>query len=223
MSNGEIIQAAPYHNLLSSSQEFQDLVNAHKETAGSNKLVDVTSSTRHSNTTSEIRKIYMENQHEASQGGQLIKQEERERGDKGFKPHSQYLNQNKGYIYFTVAALSHLTFVIGQIFQNLWMASNVDNPHVSTVQLIVVYLVIGFISAFFLLIRTLVVVSMSLRSSKSLFLQLLNSLFHAPMSFYDSTPLGRILSRVSISNSVFIFFVVICNESANVFTFISLL
>ncbi|KAB1204955.1 ABC transporter C family member 10 [Morella rubra] len=34
-------------------------------------------------------------------------------------------------------------------------------------------------------------------TAESLFTQLLNSLFHAPMSFYDSTPLGRILSRVS--------------------------
>ncbi|XP_027367227.1 ABC transporter C family member 10-like [Abrus precatorius] len=202
MSNGEIIQAAPYHHLLSSSQEFKDLVNAHKETSGSDRLVDVTSSKKHSNTTLEIRKVYMENQFEASQGGQLIKQEERERGDKGFKPHLQYLNQNKGYIYFTVAALSHLTFVIGQILQNLWMASNVDSPYISTLKLIIVYLLIGLISAFFLLIRSLVVVSMSLQSSKSLFSQLLNSLFHAPMSFYDSTPLGRILSRVSSDLSI---------------------
>ncbi|KAK7357248.1 hypothetical protein VNO80_16532 [Phaseolus coccineus] len=197
MSNGEIIQAAPYHHLLSSSQEFQDLVNAHKETAGSDKLVDVTSSNRHSNTVTEISKIHMENQCETSQGNQLIKKEEREKGNKGFKPHLQYLTQNKGYIYFTVASISHLIFTVGQIFQNLWMASSVDNPYVSTLQLITVYLLIGFISACFLFIRSLVVVAMSIRTSKSLFLQLLDSLFHAPMSFYDSTPLGRILSRVS--------------------------
>ncbi|KAK7279862.1 hypothetical protein RJT34_24921 [Clitoria ternatea] len=202
MSNGEIIQAAPYHHLLTTSQEFQDLVNAHKETAGSDRLMDVASSKKHSNNAIEIRKIYMENQFEASQGGQLIKKEEREKGDKGFKPHLQYLNQDKGYIYFILAALSQFTFVIGQIFQNLWMASNVDNPHISTLQLIAVYLFIGFLSALFLFIRTLVVVTMTLRTSKAIFLQLLSSLFRAPMSFYDSTPLGRILSRVSSDLSI---------------------
>ncbi|PRQ60592.1 putative xenobiotic-transporting ATPase [Rosa chinensis] len=36
-----------------------------------------------------------------------------------------------------------------------------------------------------------------LETSKSLFSQLLNSLFCAAISFYDSTSLGRILSRVS--------------------------
>ena len=212
MSDGEIIEAAPYYHLLSSSQEFQDLVNAHKETAGSDRLVEVTSPQKQSNSAREIRKTSTEQHYEASKGDQLIKQEEREKGDQGFKPYIQYLNQNKGYIYFSVAALSHLTFVVGQILQNSWMAASVDNPQVSTLQLILVYLLIGVISTLFLLMRSLFVVALGLQSSKSLFSQLLNSLFRAPMSFYDSTPLGRILSRVSILNSFFFPLTVQCDE-----------
>ena len=75
MSNGEIIQAAPYHHLLSSSQEFQDLVNAHKETAGSNRLVDVSSSKGDSNTATEISIIYMDTHFETSQDGHSIDDE----------------------------------------------------------------------------------------------------------------------------------------------------
>ncbi|XP_014513599.1 ABC transporter C family member 10 [Vigna radiata var. radiata] len=197
MSDGEIIEAAPYHHLLSSSQEFQNLVNAHKETAGSDRLVDVTSSQKHSNSSRDIRKTSMEKQYEASKGDQLIKQEEREKGDHGFRPYIQYLSQSKGYILFSLAVFSQLTFVIGQILQNSWMAASVDNPQVSSLKLIVVYLLIGAISSTFLLARSLATVAFGLQSSKSLFLQLLNSLFRAPMSFYDSTPLGRILTRVS--------------------------
>jgi ATP-binding cassette, subfamily C (CFTR/MRP), member 2 len=207
MSDGEILQAAPYHHLLTSSKDFQDLVNAHKETAGSNRLMDVTSSGRHSNSTKEIRKTYVEKekQFEAPKGDQLIKQEEREIGDRGFRPYLQYLNQNKGYVYFSVASISHIIFVIGQILQNSWMAANVDNPKVTTLRLILVYLLIGVTSTIFLLMRSLFTVALGLQSSKSLFLQLLNSLFRAPMSFYDSTPLGRILSRVSILNNLLFF------------------
>ena len=201
MSDGKIQQAAPYHHLLSSSQEFQDLVNAHKETAGSGRLPEVSSSLRRGHSAREIRKIFVEEDSKASKGDQLIKQEEREKGDTGFKPYLQYLYQNKGYIYFAVATLSHLTFLISQILQNSWMAANVDNSRVSTLRLIVVYLLIGVNSTVFLMIRTLAVVALGIQSSKSLFLQLLNSLFRAPMSFYDSTPLGRILSRVSILSS----------------------
>lgn len=200
MSDGEILNAAPYHQLLASSKEFHDLVDAHKETAGSERVADVNSSSRRESNTREIRKTDTSKTSVAPGGDQLIKQEEREVGDTGFTPYVQYLNQNKGYLFFSIAILSHVTFVIGQITQNSWMAANVDNPHVSTLRLITVYLVIGVVSTLFLLSRSLSTVFLGLQSSKSLFSELLNSLFRAPMSFYDSTPLGRIISRVSISN-----------------------
>ena len=198
MSDGEILNAAPYHQLLALSKEFQSLVDAHKETAGSERISEVTSSPSPKAPNKEIRKTYSEKGSKASAGDQLIKQEEREVGDTGFRPYIQYLNQNKGFLFFSLAAFSNLTFVIGQISQNSWMAANVDNPEVSTLKLIVVYLVIGFSSTFLLLSRSLSTVVLGLQSSKSLFFQLLNSLFRAPMAFYDSTPLGRILSRVRI-------------------------
>ncbi|KAJ8773220.1 hypothetical protein K2173_028397 [Erythroxylum novogranatense] len=202
MSEGEIIRAAPYHQLLVSSQEFQELVNAHKETAGSDRLTGVAAYEKKASSSREIKKDYAEKQFKASKGDQLIKQEEREVGDAGFSPYIQYLNQNKGYLYFSLAVLTHLTFVIGQITQNSWMAANVDKPDVSTLKLVVVYLIIGFASLLVLLSRSLSAVIMGLQSSESLFSQLLKSLFRAPMSFYDSTPLGRILSRVSSDLSI---------------------
>ncbi|XWS37931.1 hypothetical protein CRYUN_Cryun19dG0087500 [Craigia yunnanensis] len=202
MSDGEILQAAPYHHLLASSQEFQDLVNAHKETAGSGRVAEANSSKRHGTSTREIKKSYVEKLFKASKGDQLIKQEERERGDTGFKPYIQYLNENKGFLFFSISAFTHLLFVGSQISQNSWMAANVDNPNVSPMKLIGVYLVIGFFSTLLLLCRSLSIVTLGIRSSKSLFSQLLNSLFRAPMSFYDSTPLGRILSRISSDLSI---------------------
>ncbi|CAL8127718.1 unnamed protein product [Prunus armeniaca] len=201
MLDGEILHAAPYHHLLASSQEFQDLVNAHKETAGSERLADATS-TKSTMSYREIKKKYVEKQCRASKGDQLIKQEEKETGDIGLKPFIQYLKQKSGLLYFSTAVFLHLIFVISQIVQNSWMATNVDNPDVSTLRLIVVYLLIGFSATFLLLFRSLTTVVLGHEASKSLFSQLLNSLFRAPASFYDSTPLGRILSRVSSDLSI---------------------
>ena len=200
MSNGEILQQAPYHQLLASSKVFQDLVNAHKETAGSESFAVVGSAHRRGTSSREIKNTYVEKQLKACEGDQLIKQEERETGDTGFKPYKQYLNQNKGFLFFFIASLCHLIFAVGQILQNSWMAANVDNPHVSTLRLVMVHMLIGLASIMFLSCRSISTVVMGLKSSKSLFSQLLDSLFHAPISFYDSTPLGRILSRVSITN-----------------------
>uniref|UniRef100_M1A887 ABC-type xenobiotic transporter n=1 Tax=Solanum tuberosum TaxID=4113 RepID=M1A887_SOLTU len=201
LSEGEISHAAPYHQLLASTEEFQDLVDAHKETAGSEKVAEVTSLRRESHTR-ELRKTDTGKNSIAPGGDQLIKLEEREVGDTGFKPYVQYLNQNKGYLFFAMAVLSHITFAVGQVTQNFWMAANVDNPQVGTLRLIGVYLLIGVVSMLFLLSRSLSTVFMGLQSSKSLFSQLLYSLFRAPMAFYDSTPLGRILSRVSSDLSI---------------------
>ncbi|XP_044468531.1 ABC transporter C family member 10-like [Mangifera indica] len=201
MSDGGIMRAATYNQLLYTSKEFQDLVNAHKETAGTERLAEVTSQ-KLGTTAKEIKKGYVGKQFTGSKGEQLIKLEEREMGDTGFKPYILYLKQNKGFFFSSVAGLSYLIFAIGQISQNAWMASNVDNPHVSTLRLIVIYLLIGFSSTLFLVCRCLSTVVLGLRSSQSLFSQLLESLFRAPMSFYDSTPLGRILTRVSSDLSI---------------------
>ena len=200
MSDGKIQQEATYNQLLASNKEFQDLVNAHKETAGSERLTVVSSTSRRRTSSREIRNIYVEKELQANEVDGLIKQEEREIGDTGFKPYKQYLNQNKGFLYFFIACLSQLIFVVSQILQNSWMAANVDNPRVSTLRLVRVYLLIGLAPILFILCRTLSTVALGLKSSKSLFSQLLDSLFRAPMSFYDSTPLGRILSRVSVTN-----------------------
>lgn len=186
---------------MASSPEFQGLVDAHKETAGAERLSEVSSSQNHDAPAKEIiSKSRADKKPKTSLGDQLIKQEEREIGDKGFTPYIQYLNQNKGYLFFGTACLCQLAFVTGQVLQNSWMAANVENPEVSTLHLITVYLVIGFATIVFLLGRSLSAVALGMHSSKSLFSQLLNSLFRAPMSFYDSTPLGRILTRVCISN-----------------------
>jgi ABC-type multidrug transport system fused ATPase/permease subunit len=37
---------------------------------------------------------------------------------------------------------------------------------------------------------------MGLKASRTFFTRITNSLFHSPMAFFDSTPTGRILSRV---------------------------
>nr|POE64122.1 abc transporter c family member 10 [Quercus suber] len=202
MSDGKILQEATYNQLLASNKEFQDLVNAHKETAGSERLTVVSSTSRRGTSSREIRNIYVEKELQANEVDGLIKQEEREIGDTGFKPYKQYLNQNKGFLYFFIACLSQLIFVVSQILQNSWMAANVDNPRVSTLRLVRVYLLIGLAPILCILCRTLSTVALGLKSSKSLFSQLLDSLFRAPMSFYNSTPLGRILSRVSSDLSI---------------------
>ncbi|KAL0903975.1 hypothetical protein M5K25_026041 [Dendrobium thyrsiflorum] len=206
MSDGEFISSASFHELLASSKEFQELVNAHKNTVGAETLNQLDSDKRNKTSIIEINNndVGVKQPKTESTIGldQLIKKEERESGNTGMKPYLQYLSQNKGFLFASLAALSHAIFMAGQISQNSWMAAKVQNPEVSMLKLISVYLAIGFGTVFFLLSRSIFVVALGMESSRSLFSQLLNSLFRAPMSFFDSTPLGRILSRVSSDLSI---------------------
>ncbi|CAK8532631.1 unnamed protein product [Lathyrus sativus] len=202
MLGGKIQQAATYHDLLTFSQEFKNLVNAHKKAGGSYHLANVTLSPIHSKSRMEMKQYFTETRLNIISSDKLINEEEREMGDMGLKPYIQYLNQKKGYIYFFISSLSHLMFIICQILQNSWMATSVDNPQINTLRLITIYLLIGTTSTIFVIMRCLFVAALGFQSSKNLFRQLINSLFCASMSFYDTTPLGRILSRVSSDMSI---------------------
>ncbi|KAG2609550.1 hypothetical protein PVAP13_4KG049200 [Panicum virgatum] len=205
MSDGEIIRSAPYQDLLAYCQEFQNLVNAHKDTIGGSDLNEVPTNRANEISIKETNDTHGSRYREIvkpSPADQLIKTEEREIGDTGLKPYILYLCQSKGYLYASICVISHMIFIAGQISQNSWMAANVQSTDVSTLKLISVYITIGICTMFFLLSRSIAMVFLGVRTSRSLFSQLLNSLFRAPMSFFDSTPLGRVLSRVTSDLSI---------------------
>lgn len=197
------MHAASYQELLVSSKQFQDLVKAHELTTDfpNVKKPAYNIGKQFERDTGVIHCMAKESI-KSSASDQLIKTEEKEIVDTGLKPYLMYLGQNKGYIYASLVAITNIIFASGQVFQNSWLAANVQNPCVSTLNLVLVYTAIGFGSIIFLLSRALLVVDLGLRTSRPLFAQLLSALFCAPMSFYHSTPLGRILSRVSSDLSI---------------------
>ncbi|XP_015699244.1 ABC transporter C family member 10-like isoform X2 [Oryza brachyantha] len=204
MSHGQIMHAASYQELLSSIEEFQNLVNAHEGTADFQNI-NVLDCNRDKNLFKMDTSVVHTKGKESiktSEFGQLIRREEREIGETGLKPYLMYLGQNKGYICAILIAITNIIFTSGQLAGNSWLASNVQNPDVSTLILVLVYTTIGIISIIFLLFRALLAVALNLQTSRSLFSQLLDALFHAPISFFYSTPLGRILARVSSDLSV---------------------
>ncbi|KAL6986360.1 hypothetical protein U1Q18_019728 [Sarracenia purpurea var. burkii] len=202
MSEEKILKAATYNQLMASSQEFQNLVNAHNDAAYSKKHSTNGCPKRTKTSKEEIHQTCTKEQLGAPVGDQLIKQEEREVGNTGLKPYRKYLNQSKGFLYLSLAVISHVMYLVGQLVQNLSLASELEDFKMTRLKLLVIYLVIGCGMSLFLVLRSYAVVVLGLRASKAIFSKLMTSLFRAPMSFYDSTPLGRILSRASSDLSI---------------------
>lgn len=71
-----------------------------------------------------------------------------------------------------------------------------DTGKASGTRLILVYTGLSFGSSLFVLTRSVVASLAGLSIAQTYFLRMVRCIFRAPMSFFDSTPVGRILNRV---------------------------
>ncbi|CAI9094235.1 OLC1v1029935C1 [Oldenlandia corymbosa var. corymbosa] len=202
MSKGTILKSATPEQLLQSSQEFRDLVHAHGEASKGELNAEQGPQKMQKISHDVIERICSEKQLALPTGEQLIKEEECESGYTGLKPYLQYLKHNKGFLFLSLGIVSHIIYMIGQLFQNLWLAATLTDSKLSYLKIILVYTFIGGSMALSLLLRSCVFFLLSLEASKSIFSEFMASIFRAPMSYFDATPIGRILSRVSSDLSI---------------------
>ncbi|GAB4841267.1 Multidrug resistance-associated protein 5 [Ancistrocladus abbreviatus] len=138
---------------------------------------------------------------------QLVQEEERERGKVSMKVYLSYMAAAYKGLLIPLIVLAQALFQVLQIASSWWMAwanpqTQGDHPKTSSVTLLVVYMALAFGSSWFVFVRALLVATFGLAAAQKLFVRMLRSVFRAPMSFFDSTPAGRILNRVSIDQSV---------------------
>ena len=135
---------------------------------------------------------------------QLVQEEERVRGRVSMKVYFSYMAAAyKGFL-IPLIIVAQVLFQFLQIASNWWMAwanpqTEGDQPKVTPTILLVVYMALAFGSSWFVFIRAILVAMFGLAAAQKLFIKMLTSIFRAPMSFFDSTPAGRILNRVSFS------------------------
>lgn len=174
-------------------------MNAHKDTVSPEASSEHSSINDNIARAGEINKVDIEEHSDSTYlGDQLIKKEERETGDVGLKPYRDYLSHKKGLLYFSLSMLAHFIFMVIQILQYLWLAVEIQDYSSNKLTVVLVFTGIGIGSIFFLLMRSFLAAYLGIEASKSIFSVLMMSLFRAPMAFYDSTPVGRILSRVRV-------------------------
>ncbi|KAJ9547916.1 hypothetical protein OSB04_020459 [Centaurea solstitialis] len=138
---------------------------------------------------------------------QLVQEEERERGKISMKIYFSYMAAAYKGLLVPLIIVAQTLFQVLQIASNWWMAwanpqTEGDSARVSSVVLIGVYMALAFGSSWFIFVRAVLVATFGLAAAQKLFMKMLINVFRAPMSFFDSTPAGRILNRVSVDQSV---------------------
>ncbi|TVU00027.1 hypothetical protein EJB05_54570 [Eragrostis curvula] len=139
--------------------------------------------------------------------GRLTQDEEREKGGIGKKVYWTYLKAVHGGALVPVTIAAQSFFQILHVASNYWMAwasspSSATTPSVGLGLLFSVYVALCMGSALCIFARSVLTSLIGLLTSEKFFKNMTRCILRAPMSFFDSTPTGRILNRASNDQSV---------------------
>ncbi|RHY33724.1 hypothetical protein DYB32_001466, partial [Aphanomyces invadans] len=137
--------------------------------------------------------------------GRLVLEEARSKGHVSASVYWTYLEAMGGWPVFlywlVVLALWQGLSVAGDLWLSAWSSSaattNPDEFQANTPFNLTMYASLAMVGALMTIFRTLSVYGSGLRASRRLFETMTQALLRAPMSFFDTTPLGRILNRYS--------------------------
>jgi len=221
MQNGRIAQAGTFEELLKQNTGFELLVGAQSKALESVLMVGNSSKANlnlipegecitYSNSSSELLHTQLdtvlENPPTESKGNnnrKLVQDEERETGSISKEVYWSYLTTVKGGILIPIILLAQSSFQILQIASNYWMAwvcpakSNAK-PIFDMNFILLIYMVLSVAGSLCVLLRATLVLNVGLWTAQTFFTRMLHNVQRAPMSFFDSTPTGRILNRVRI-------------------------
>ena len=213
MKEGKITQAGKYNEILNSRTDFMELVGAHKKALSELDSAEAGSVSESTNMSKDITDGVVEKKENedvqngktddvVGSKGQIIQEEEREKGKVGFLVYWKYISMAYKGALVPCVLLAQVLYQILQIGSNYWMAwatpiSQDVKPAVSSSTLIGVYVALAIGSSLCILVRSLVLFTAGFKTATILFNKMHLCIFRAPMSFFDATPSGRILNRVS--------------------------
>ncbi|KAF5462508.1 hypothetical protein F2P56_018511 [Juglans regia] len=211
MRDGMIVQSGKYKELHDSGMDFTALVAAHET---SMELVEASTtlpgenspqlpklsetSSNHGEANGENNSLDQPNSNKGT--SKLIKEEERETGKVSLHVYKLYCTEAFGWWGVALVLLLSLLWQASIMLGDYWLAYETSEEQAMSFNpslFISVYAIIAAVSLVLVLIRAFSVTFVGLKTAQIFFAQILHSILHAPMSFFDTTPSGRILSRAS--------------------------
>lgn len=203
MKDGRIIQSGKYQDLVSDSNgEFFKQMAAHSKSLDQvnppEEHCRLTSRCHHQN---QIEEENFELPINAIDLSDKTQEEEAETGRVKWSVYSTFVTCAYKGALVPVILLCQILFQGLQMGSNYWIAWATEGEgEVSRERLIGIFALMSGASSIFILGRTVLLSTIAIEASQRLFLSMINSVFRAPISFFDSTPSSRILGRVSFHN-----------------------
>ncbi|KAJ4750017.1 ABC transporter C family member 4 [Rhynchospora pubera] len=208
MREGMIVQSGKYNELLQPGTDFAALVAAHDSSMelvehSSHTAQEITSTSTNNNKKdpSPSPKINPANSNGDTKNevksSRLIKEEERETGHVSLRIYKMYITEAWGWWGPLIVLGVSLIWQCSLMASDYWLAYETSGRNFQPSLFIEVYAIIAAISVVLVAMRSFLVVFVGLQTAQVFFRQILDSILHAPMSFFDTTPSGRILSRAS--------------------------
>lgn len=197
IKNGKIKEMGTYSDLMKNGKEFSALIENHlsqKEQVAEDKPEIDTLRVSQSN----IESSTVEKEVEKKSQSKLISEEQRDTGGVKISVYQMYAAAIGGFFAVLGILLLFLfdsAFKIGgDYFLSYWSSNN--DKHSSAFYL-VIYTLLGFINTLFIFGRNFYSVVASLKASISIHKEMFRCVMRSPVSFFDTTPVGRILNRFS--------------------------
>ncbi|OEL34624.1 ABC transporter C family member 4 [Dichanthelium oligosanthes] len=217
MKDGLVIRSGIYRELLASCSDFSDLVAAHHssmETTGEQGChVQNTESSQASTGSVDVPSVDSKSNdgngetvgtatNKKAGSSKLIQEEEKESGRVSWRVYKLYMTEAWGWWGVVVILAVSLLSEGSSMASNYWLSYETSvGPVFDTSIFLGVYVAIVATTIILEMITTLIVTFLGLQSAQAFFNKMFDSILRAPMSFFDTTPSGRILSRASSDQS----------------------
>jgi len=191
MKDGRIVESGKYADLMETGPTFQAMMKSYR---GTQKVAKTEEEFVDASVSKEMKET-MSVQREKSK----VNIERREEGSVKLNVYKAYINAMGGGVW----TFSFLTFITVaeralSVFTNIWLAYwSQQKWNLGQTAYLSGYSAIGVVSALVAWARTFAWIVAALAAATRLHLKLLKSVMNTRMSFFDTTPLGRVIQRFS--------------------------
>lgn len=223
MKDGKIVQSGKYEDLVSDKEgELICQMAAHTKSLGQvnssencNRLI-INGENTHCGEVKEENFEEFITINYSTNTKSSCQQEKTETGRVKWHVYSTFITSAYKGCLVPVILLCQVLFQALQMASNYWIAWGTEEKgtvtNTSNKQLIGIFVLLSAGSSIFILGRAVLLSTIAIETARRLFLGMTNSVFRAPLSFFDSTPSSRILSRVSTQSLIQIFVIILTSS-----------